>query len=446
MNLLSKYKSLEKNKKKVISNVFWAMLGKVVNMGASLFVGILVARYLGPQNYGIMNYVVSYVTIFSVIAAFGLSNIEVRELSKSLEKKETILGTCFVLRFIFTTIAYLLIVISLFVSKIDTFTRTMILLYGISLYTTSCFEVIRNFFTSIVKNEYVVKSEIVRTLIGASIKIIFLLIHAPLWAFIIAIAFDTVLVASGYVISYNRVVGKITDWKYDKTLVRYLVNQSFPLLLSGAAVIVYQRIDQVMIGNMIDKQSVGYFATAGKFLDIILFLPAVLTQTVTPLLVKIRENGTKEEYEYKSFQFISVVVWTSIILAAFFSVLAYWMIYCTYGIQYLAAVPVLQVMAWKTVGMAIFSSGGQLIIIEKMQKWAVFRNLAGCIVCIVLNLILIPKYGVVGSAYVTIITLLVSGFLANYIIPPYRHIFLLECKALVFGWKELKYIKSFVKK
>ena len=322
----------------------------------------------------------------------------------------------------------------------------MILLYGISLYTTSCFEVIRNFFTSIVKNEYVVKSEIVRTLIGASIKIIFLLIHAPLWAFIIAIAFDTVLVASGYVISYNRVVGKITDWKYDKTLVRYLVNQSFPLLLSGAAVIVYQRIDQVMIGNMIDKQSVGYFATAGKFLDIILFLPAVLTQTVTPLLVKIRENGTKEEYEYKSFQFISVVVWTSIILAAFFSVLAYWMIYCTYGIQYLAAVPVLQVMAWKTVGMAIFSSGGQLIIIEKMQKWAVFRNLAGCIVCIVLNLILIPKYGVVGSAYVTIITLLVSGFLANYIIPPYRHIFLLECKALVFGWKELKYIKSFVKK
>ena len=427
-------------------NVFWAMFGKIINMASALFVGILVARYLGPENYGIMNYVISYVTIFSVIAIFGLSNIEVRELAKNPEKKESILGTCFVIRFIFTTIAYLLIIVSFFIFKTDTFTKTMILLYGISLYTTSCFEVIRNYFTSIVKNEYIVKSEIARTLIGASIKIILLLIHAPLWAFIVAIAFDTVLVASGYVISYNRVVGRIADWKYDKTLVRYLVNQSFPLLLSGAAIIVYQRIDQVMIGNMIDKQSVGYFATAGKFLDIILFLPTVLTQTVTPLIVKTRENGTKEEYEYKSFQFISVVVWISIILATVFSILAYWMIYCTYGIQYLAAVPVLQVMAWKTVGMAISSSGGQLIIIEKMQKWAVFRNLAGCLVCIVLNLILIPKYGVVGSAYVTIITLLVSGFLANYIIPPYRHIFWLECKALVFGWKELKYLKSFVKK
>lgn len=427
-------------------NVFWAMFGKVVNMAAALFVGILVARYLGPEQYGVMNYVVSYVTLFSVIATFGLSNIEVRELSKSPEKRDALMGTCFGIRFAFTSIAYLLICITVFIFDTDTFTRTMILVYGLSLYTTSCFEVIRNYFTSIVKNEYVVKSEIARTLIGAAIKIILLLIHAPLWGFILAVAFDTVLVASGYSISYTKIVGSIRDWKFSKDLVPYLVKQSFPLLLSGAAVIIYQRIDQVMIGNMIDKESVGYFATASKFLNLILFLPTVLTQTVTPLIVKTYQSGTKEEYEYKSFQFISIVVWVSIILATFFSIFAYWMVYLTYGIQYLAAVPVLQIMAWKTVGMAISSSGGQLIIIEKKQKWAVFRNLAGCIVCVVLNLLLIPMYGIVGSAFVTIITLFVSGFLANYLIPPYRHIFKMECKALILGWKELRYLKSFIKK
>lgn len=446
MSLLSKFKSIDGNKKKIFMNVFWAMLGKVVNMAAALFVGILVARYLGPENYGVMNYVISYVTIFSVIATFGLSNIEVRELSRTPEKKDALLGTCFGIRFAFTSLAYLLLVVTVFLFEADAFTRTMILVYGLSLYTTSCFEVIRNYFTSIVKNEYVVKSEIARTLIGAAIKIILLLLHAPLWCFIVAVAFDTVLVASGYTISYTKTVGKMTDWRFDKEVAPYLVKQAFPLLLSGAAVIVYQRIDQVMIGNMIDKESVGYFATAGKFLDLILFLPTVLTQTVTPLIVKTYQNGTKSEYEYKSFQFISIVVWVSIILAAFFSVFAYWMIYLTYGVQYLAAVPVLQIMAWKTVGMAISSSGGQLIIIEKIQKWAVFRNLAGCVVCVILNLILIPMYGIVGSAFVTIITLFVSGFLANYLIPPYRHIFKMECKALVLGWKELRYLKSFIKK
>lgn len=427
-------------------NVFWAMLGKVVNMAAALFVGILVARYLGPENYGVMNYVISYVALFSVIATFGLSNIEVRELSRTPEKKNEILGTCFAIRFFFTTVAYLAIVLTVFIFDTDSFTKAMILLYGLSLYATSCFDVIRNYFTSIVKNEYVVKSEIARTLIGASIKVILLLMHAPLWCFIAAMAFDTVLVASGYTISYKTAVGKLREWRFDKTIVRYLVTQSFPLLLSGAAVIIYQRIDQVMIGNMIDKESVGYFATAGKFLDLILFLPAVLTQTVTPLIVKTKRDGTQEEYEAKSYQFVSIVVWVSIIMAFFFSVFAYPMIRYTYGVQYLAAVPVLQIMAWKTVGMAISSAGGQLIIIEKLQKWAVFRNLAGCVVCVILNLLLIPKYGIIGSAFVTIITLFVSGFLANYLIPPYRHIFKMECKALVLGWKELRYLKSYVNK
>ena len=146
-----------------------------------------------------------------------------------------------------------------------------------SLYT-GCFNIIRNYFTSIVKNEYVVKSEIIRTVVGAGIKVLLLWIKAPLEWFIMAVIFDTILVAGGYLISYRKLVGKISEWKYDKKNSIYFIKESFPLVLSGAAVIVYQRIDQVMIGNMVDKESVGYFATAGKFLDLILFIPMVLTQ------------------------------------------------------------------------------------------------------------------------------------------------------------------------
>ena len=75
-----KFKSLDGNKQKILANVFWAMLGKIVNMVGQLFVGILVARYLGPEKYGIMNYVISYVTLFTIISGFGLTNIEIREL------------------------------------------------------------------------------------------------------------------------------------------------------------------------------------------------------------------------------------------------------------------------------------------------------------------------------------------------------------------------------
>ena len=440
----NKISNLSENKKKVLTNLFWAMTGKVVNMAGILFVGILVARYLGPSQYGLMNYVISYVTLFTVISNFGLDDIEIRELSRTPDRKEYILGTCFRIRIFFATLALILVIFSLFLFDADTLTSCMILLYSVTLYTGS-FNIIRNYFISIIKNEFVVKSEIIRTIIGACIKIILLWFKAPLEYFIVATMFDTILVASGYCFSYQKIVGKISAWKYDRTMVSYYIRESFPLVLSGAAVIIYQRIDQVMIGNMIGNTAVGYFATAGKFLDLILFLPMILTQTLTPLLVKVKENSI-EEYERKKQQFISIVVWTSIILSVFVSLIAYWLISFTYGETYLMAVPILQIMAFKTVGMALSSSSGQIIIMEHIQKWAFIRNIIGCLICIGLNFLLIPHYGIMGSAWVTIITVAFTGCLANIFIPPYHAIMKIQLRALFVGWKELLHIKILLAK
>lgn len=441
MFILNKYiKGLSDNKQKIFTNLFWAMLGKIINMSGALLVGILVARYLGPSQYGLMNYVISYVTLFTVISNFGLDNIEIRELSKYPERKDPILGTCFLLRIFFAIIAFLLVIISLILSNADTYTSVVILIYSITLFSGS-FNIIRNYFTSIVKNEYVVKSEITRTIIGACIKIILLWIKAPLEYFIAATMFDTILVASGYCISYNKIAGKISNWKYDKSIVYFYIKESFPLVLSGAAVIIYQRIDQVMIGNMIDNKSVGYFATAGKFLDLILFLPTVLTQTITPLLVKIKEKN-KNEYEIKKKQFVGIVVWISILLSIAVSLSSYWLIYLTYGEKYLMAVPVLQIMAFKTVGMALSSSSGQIIIMEGIQKWAFIRNIIGCCICVLLNYTLIPTYGVIGSAWVTIATIAFTGCLANIFIPPYHGVMKIQIHAIFWGWKDLLCIKK----
>lgn len=445
MGFINKYtNNLSENKKKVFANLFWAMTGKIVNMAGALLVGILVARYLGPSQYGLMNYVISYVTLFTIISNFGLDNIEIRELSRTPEKKEYILGTCFRIRMLFATLALILVILSLILFNANTFTSCMILLYSVTLYTGS-FNIIRNYFTSIVKNEYVVKSEITRTIIGACIKVVLLWIKAPLEYFIAATAFDTILVASGYCFSYKKIIGSISKWKYDRAIVPYYIRESFPLVLSGAAVIIYQRIDQVMIGNMINNASVGYFATAGKFLDLVLFLPMVLTQTVTPLLVKAKERN-EEEYERKKQQFVSIVVWISILLSVVVSLSAYWLIYFTYGEKYLMAVPILQIMAFKTVGMALSSSSGQIIIMEHIQKWAFIRNLLGCLICIGLNFLLIPQYGVIGSAWVTIITVTFTGCFANIFIPPYYKIMKIQLRALFTGWKDLLYIKTLITK
>ena len=439
---------LSETKQKVVRNLFWAVTGKVVTLLGSLLVGIFVARYLGPEQYGLMNYVVSFVALFQVFASFGLDNIEIREESKCKGTGEkgrvpgveanTILGTAFGLRLIFAGITMLFVILTAWLFEADTFTKWMITLYSLSMIMNT-FGVIRNYFTSIVWNEYIVKTEISRTIIGALIKVILLLLHAPLAWFIAATLFDTILIAGGYLLSYRKQIASPRLWTFDLPTAKYLIKESFPLLLSGAAVVVYQKIDQVMIGNMIDKASVGQFSVASKFVELLIFIPTILSQTIAPLLVRIHQSGEKA-YENKAFNFISITVWLCLLFAIVVSLLSNFVVIYTFGVQYSAAIPVLQIMAFKVLGMALSQTVGQMIIIEKQQKYAFIRNLMGCVVCVILNFFLIPRYGIIGSAYVSIITTLFVGWIANFLIPPYRRYFWLQCKALLLGWKELFHI------
>lgn len=442
--MLEKYLSkLSTNKRKIFSNVTWALLGKIVTSLGVFFVGILVARYLGPEKYGLMNYVISFVTLFTVLADFGFASITIRELSKNPEERNSIMGTCFLTRMAFSTLAYLLVLLWGYNTHADSQTFLMIALYGLYLFTTP-FTVIRNYFTSIVQNKYVVKSEISRTCIGAVIKIVFLYFELPLIYFVCAAAFDFFLVAGGYVISYKTKVGSLRDWKFSLVLAKYLCSESWPLALSSSAIIIYQKIDQVMIKNMIDDNSVGYFATAASFLAVVMFLPNILTQTVTPILIR-KKKENERIYLEKRQVFTNIMVWGTMIVSAIMSIGAFWIIRLTYGESYIAAVPVLQILAWKTLGAAFSEASGHLIIIDGIQKWAFFRNLFGCIACVIFNLIFIPIWGIVGSAFVAVMTTLITGFLSLAIIPPYREIFKVEVRALFFGWRDILQIKNIVK-
>lgn len=434
---------LSANKEKIARNVFWAVVGKVVNMLGSLFVGILVARYLGPEQYGLMNYVISFVAIFQVFAYFGLDDIEVREEARKAEEAEVVIGTALVLKLVLALVAFALIVATVFLTKSDGYTRWIIILYAFSVFFNTS-GVVRNYFTSIVWNEYIVKTEISRTLIGVAFKLILFFLHASLTWFVFAMLFDSVLLASGYYIAYKKKIGRVSRWTFDRQKAYFLLRQGFPLLLSGAAIVIYQRIDQLMIGDMIDNASVGFFSVAVRFVEVFLFIPVMLTQTIVPVLVKIR-NTDEERYRKNAQLFMNVTVWLCILLSVVISLLARPLVTLTFGEAYIPAVSVLQILVFKMIGMSLSQTSGQMIIIENKQKYVVFRNLAGCVVCIGLNLVLIPRYGICGSALVTVVTVLVSGWLIHLLIPPYRKYFTYQLKAIFLGWKSMFQIKQLVR-
>lgn len=435
---------LNDHRRQIAENLVWAVTGKVVTLMGSLLVGIIVARYLGPERYGLMNYVISYVFLFQTFAAFGLDNIEIREESKRPEDTKKIMGTSLAIRYALALLTLLAIAITTWTFEADAYTALLIAIYSSSLLVNP-FNVIRNNFLARVQNEYVVKSEISRTLLGMAIKFSLLWLGCGLTWFVVASTFDWVLLASGYILSYRRKVGRIRDWQFSREEARFLTKESFPLLLTSAAVIVYQRIDQVMIDNFIGHESVGYFSVASRMVEVLIYVPMMLAQTISPVLTSIRKRD-EAEYRKKAQLFMNVSLWTSGVLAAIVSLMAYWVVMLLFGEQYLPAVTVLQVMSFKAMSVALSNTAGTMLVVEGLQRYAIFRDLFGCIVCITLNYLLLPRYGIVAAACVAILSNVSAGYIADAFIPAYRHLFRHQTKALLFGWKDLIHIKTLLKK
>lgn len=434
---------ISEKKKRALTNIAWAISGKIVSLTGVLVVGIIVARYLGKEQYGIMNYVISFVAIFQVFADFGLDFIQIREESKHPAHKDKIIGTTFTLKLFFAILTLLAILIITTLSEHDGRIRCYIMIYALSVILNTSW-VSRNHFTSIVWNEYVVKTEISRTLIGMAIKIAFVLLHLPLIWFIVSLVIDSMLLAVGYTASYIRKIDSIRKWNFDRDLAVFMLKQSFPLLLSGAAIVVYNRIDQMMIAKMIDQSHLGVYSVAVRFTELLVFVPTIIAQTISPILVEVRQKDAAR-YEELSRVFMNVTVSVCILLAILTSLLSYPIVRFTFGRMYIEAASVLSILAFKVVGDGLSQTSGQLMIIEGIQKYASIRNIIGCVTCVGLNLIFISRYGIHGVAYVAIITILVSGTLADFIIPSYRKIFYKQIKAICVGWMDIIHIKTLLR-
>lgn len=423
---------LSDTKARIVRNLFWSVLGKVVTLAGSLLVGIIIARYLGPEKYGLMNYVISFVSLFQILALFGLDNIEIREESKSRYSFQTVLGTAFAIKMVMAVVALVLSVATAVLMRQDGYTVMLVAVYALSIIANT-FSVCRNYFMAIVQNEYVVKSEILRTVVGVLIKVGLLLADAGLTWFIVAAMADYWILAYGYAMAYRKKVGPMAEWRFSRECAVYLVRESFPILITSAAVIIYQRIDQVMIGSLIGNADVGYFSVASRIVEIVIYVPTIIVQTVIPVLTRTRERS-EDEYRQKALQFMGCTIWATMLVSVLVAACSYWAVLLLFGERYLSAVAILRILSFKAVFVAISSTAGNMIILEGRQKYVIIRDLVGCAVCVALNYVLLPVYGIVASAYIALLSNFTAGYLADFAIPAYRHIFRMQTRAIFIGW------------
>ncbi len=429
-------------KKLIFKNISFAVIGRIVRILSSLIIGVFLARFLGPDDYGLLQYVISIVTICQIFSDFGLPSIFVKEFSKEKFTIHEILGTGIYIR---TVLAILTIgIIAIISFKEDAETRLYILIYS-TLVLSNIFSPIQNYFTAVLRNEFIVRAELYKAVVGGIIKIILIIVKAPLQYIVIAFSFDFFLYNSYLVLSYTRKAGSIS-LVFNKKLARYLLNQSYPLLISGIAIVIYSEIDKVMINYYLDSKSVGVYSAAVKIVGTIVFVPQVIAQTIVPILIRKKSENT-DSYHKMSQKFMDCIVWGALIVSSLMCISSSYVIPALYGQAYIAAIPVLYILSWKGLASSLLSASGQLIIIEDLQKLALIRNFAGALINVTLNMVLIPKFGILGAAVATIISFFISGFLIHIVIKPFRFIFDIQIKALIFGASNLiDYTKSFLNK
>ena len=405
--------------KKYFLNMSWLFFERIIGMVVTFFVGIYVARYLGPANFGLWSYAGSFVGLFSTIAAFGLDNIVVRELVKDEKKRDELLGTTFVLKFIGSILVLIIIVIAVRLTNNDSFTNLLIFIIAIGTIFQS-FDVIQFYFQSRVLSKYTVYAQIFATILCSVIKLLLIHLNMGLIYFAMVTLLQSIILASGFVAMYIKQKLNMFNWRPKFDLARFLLKDSWPLILSGIAISIYLKIDQVMIKNMLDAKAVGNYAVAVRLTEAWYFIPMVITNSLFPAIINAKKISEKLYYERLQ-KLYDLMTWLAIVIALPITFLANDIIRILFGTQYQSAAGVLKIYVWTGVSVFLGIPSGKYLIVENYTKISFFRELLGAIINIILNIVLIPKYEIQGAAIATVISYFVSTFAIVLIPKTYKN-------------------------
>ncbi len=213
------------SRRKIIANSAWLLADKILRLGSALFVGVWVARYLGPEQFGLFNYAVAFVSLFGTLATLGLDSIIVRDIVREPSCKDEILGTAFVLKLI-SGIATLLLTIGTIslLRPNDNLTRWLVAIMAAGLILQS-FDIIDFWFQSQVQSKYTVYARNTAFVSISIVKVALIQMRAPLIAFAWAGLAETALSAVGLVILYHVNRDFVKAWRYSfaraKVLLKY---------------------------------------------------------------------------------------------------------------------------------------------------------------------------------------------------------------------------------
>jgi O-antigen/teichoic acid export membrane protein len=417
--------------KKYFFNTLWLFSEKIARVVVGLFLTIWVTRYLGPEQFGIYSYALSFVGIFNAIITLGLDDITIRELikNKSKEVANQILGTSFALKFISSIVMMgVIVVIARFNTNSDSESLIFIFLMA---YIFQSFNVIGCFYQAKAESKYIVIASSLSMAVSSIIKIYLLLNNGTLYQFVLVYLLDSVVVALGLIYFYVQQNNNIYQWKFSRVIAKQLLKDSSPLIISGSLTLVYTKVDQIMINSMLGVIEVGYYAAAIRLTEFWYYVPMLIVGSIFPKIIEYKKNS-KELYQSKLEKLHTFLYMISITIVTIVFFNSDRIIDILYGHQYSNSAVVLQIHIFSFIFVSLSAASSRWVYIENLQYTAIYRVLFAAILNIVLNYIFIPSHGIKAAAAATLFSQVISSYAMYGLINKTRYIFRMQTRIILF--------------
>jgi O-antigen/teichoic acid export membrane protein len=385
-----------------IKNFSWLLLENIIKVVIGFIVTIYVIKYLGPEQFGMLSYALSIVAISAPFATLGTESILFRNIIKDNDNEKTLMQTVRYIRLVTSLIisSILLVVFYFYFDKVIIFYIAIILLLSVVLQS---FMIYREYFAAFEKVKYITFSSIISMIVTNSYRVALILLKAKLIWFAVAYVIEKIVSIGSLKYFYQ----KISDNKklvFDKNIAKQMIKDSWPLMFTTFAGVLYLQIDQVLIKYYLGFEQVGIYATAVKIIMLLYVIPTILSNILYPRIMQWHKELSNTEYIKKMnlIYFFNFLI--AILILSFFILFGEWIMLFLFGEEFVASVEVLLIYSFGLIFVFFAANNNKLLMIDNLQKLMLGRNILGLILNIILNIILIPKCGINGAAYATVIT------------------------------------------
>lgn len=406
-----------KQKHKTARNALWLMAGRVTNKLLVFLTGVLVARYLGPERYGLLSYGTAYLTFFAALCNLGIDAVIVKEFVDRPQEEGTTLGTTLFLRGISAVLSALIMTgIVALADREDPVTVLVAAVSSLSL-IPQVFDSLKKWFQLRLRSKYAAIAAVISCGASSVFRIVLVLLGADVVWFALGTAVEFTVLAVCLFAAYKKQGGQ--SLSLSKENARRLLKGGSGFLLSGMMVSIYASTDKLMLAHMMDRESVACYALAVTLCGVWGFMLEAVIESVYPSILRLHAKD-RAAYEQQNRRLYALVFYGALAMSLVTCLLAEPLVGLLYGDAYAPAVAPLRIVVWYTAFSYLGGARNAWVVCENTQKYLKYLYGAAAAINVVLNMLLIPIWGPSGAALASLVTQIATTVVLPAMIPALR--------------------------